>query len=74
MVTGFLYLFNKQIFYQHFTFNSFKMRRISSKVVIRVGTNGKRNRFFIIPIILNIAFTPAGFPSTNNNLNSSVNW
>lgn len=47
--------------------------RIASNVVIRVGTSGKRSLFSIIPIAFNIDFTPAGFPSTNNRLNNSVN-
>lgn len=46
---------------------------MASNVVIRVGTSGKRSLFSIIPIAFNIDFTPAGFPSTNNRLNNSVN-
>gem|GEM_PF-5658198 len=46
--------------------------RIFSYVTIRVGTKGKRSLFSIKPIIFNILFAPAGFPSTNNRLNSSV--
>jgi hypothetical protein len=61
------------ITFQHFICSSFRMRRISSNVVMRVGTNGRRKRFLIIPIILSIAFTPAGLPSTKSNLKSSVN-
>ena len=45
--------------------------RIFSYVTIRVGTKGKRSLFSIKPIIFNILFAPAGFPSTNNRLNSS---
>ena len=40
---------------------------------MRVGTSGNRSLFSIIPIAFNIDFTPAGFPSTNNRLNNSVN-
>ena len=33
----------------------------------------KRSLFSIIPIMLSIAFTPAGLPSTNKSLNNSAN-
>ena len=69
--TGWLIILN---FHQHFIFSSFKMQRIFSNVVMRVGTKGRRRRFFIIPIMLSMAFTPAGLPSTKSSLNNSVNW
>ena len=39
---------------------------------MRVGTSGKRNLFSMNPIMLNMLFAPAGLPSTNSRLNSSV--
>ena len=59
--------------YQHLIFNSSNIARIFSKVVIRVGTKGRRSLFSINPITFSIAFTPAGLPSTNSKLNNSVN-
>ncbi len=47
--------------------------RIFSSVLILVGTNGSRNSFLIRPNACSVHFTPAGFPSTNNRLNNSLN-
>ena len=53
--------------------SSFTMVEIRSIVVRRVGTRGRRRTFSIMPISCNMAFTPAGLPSTKSSLNSSVN-
>jgi hypothetical protein len=70
--TSLPYILNK-ICTQHLIFNSSNIFRIASKVVILVGTNGRRSLFSIIPIAFNMAFTPAGLPSTKSNLNNSAN-
>ena len=41
--------------------------------IVEGAVSMKRSLFSIIPIAFNIDFTPAGFPSTNNRLNNSVN-
>ena len=52
--------------------NSLTILLIAAIVVILVGTSGRRKTFSIIPMLLSIAFTPAGLPSTNRRLNNSV--
>ena len=58
--------------HQHLMLNSRSTSRIFSKVVIRVGTNGRRSLFSMKPIAFSILFAPAGLPSTNSNSNNSV--
>ena len=64
--------FSDRLLNQYRMSNSLSMEEIFSIVVKRVGTNGRRNWFSIIPMACNMAFTPAGLPSTNNSLNSSL--
>lgn len=58
---------------QYLIFSSRSMAEIFSMVVRRVGTNGRRSWFSIMPMACSMALTPAGFPSTNSSLNSSAN-
>lgn len=58
---------------QYLIFSSRSMAEIFSMVVRRVGTNGRRSWFSIMPMACSMALTPAGLPSTNSSLNSSAN-